>query len=324
VESPLARVYRWASFWSRIGVLATLGVVGTCHILFGEINLSLQLVIALIALLVGIPHGAIDHLISMPRKPDSRFVAYIVIYTLVAVIAGWMIATWNINGFRVVLLMSALHFGFGDASFKNEQQDARKLPRFSFLTECLFALPAGFLPVMLPMTDGRTLSALTRIHPHLQSWSGDHLALFRQMVLVLMVFSLIALILLRRYQLVLDLLLLAALSTVAPPLVAFAAYFGFWHALRHTARLVPKLPKAHESVIKGDWRKAITQAVIPGLYALIGTLLVAGILMYVSPDKFSSSLLWSTLLIVWALTVPHMMVTARFDLKVMGKFVEVR
>lgn len=304
-----------------MGFLATLIVVGISHLLFGGINLSLQLVIALLALLVGIPHGAIDHLISIPRKPDSRFFSYIIIYTLIAVIAGWMIATWNINGFRVVLLMSALHFGFGDASFRNEQQDARKLSRFSFLTECLYALPAGFLPVMLPMTDSRTLSALMRIHPHLQFWSGNHTVLFRQIVLVLTVLSLVALILFRRYQLVIDLLLLTALSLVAPPLVAFAAYFGFWHALRHTARLVPKLPRAQERIAAGDWRKAITRAVVPGLYAVIGTLLVAGVLMYANPGKFSSSLLWSTLLIVWALTVPHMMVTARFDLKAMGKLV---
>ena len=115
-----------------------------------------------------------------------------------------------------------------------------------------------------------------------------------------------------------DLLLLFGLSLLAPPLIAFAAYFGFWHALRHTARLVPKLPSAHEAALQGNPLKSIKKAVMPGLYAVAGTLIIAAIAMVQFPNQFSSSLLWSTLVIVWALTVPHMMTTARFDLQALS------
>jgi Brp/Blh family beta-carotene 15,15'-monooxygenase len=109
------------------------------------------------------------------------------------------------------------------------------------------------------------------------------------------------------------------LALIAPPLIAFAVYFGFWHALRHTARLVPKLPKAQQYIGSGDWHKAIWAVVFPGLYAIAGTLLIAIGLMIINPENFSSSLLWSTLVIIWALTVPHMATTAKFDFAALKK-----
>ena len=50
-----------------------------------------------------------------------------------------------------------------------------------------------------------------------------------------------------------------------------------------------------------------------GLYAVVATLVLAGILLMAGANKESNGLLWTTLLIVWALTVPHMVATSRFD-----------
>ena len=309
----------WAIRWSRIGAIASVALVVLIQLIFGEINLSTQLVLALVALIVGIPHGAIDHLIAIPAKPRRRFIAYIAGYVAIAVLAGWAIATWNLVGFQAVILMSALHFGFGDASFINEDRSAQEKEKNSLPTEVLYALPAGFLPVILPLTDTRTLDALERIHPNLESWAGNQVALFRNLTLLVGVFSLIYFLLTRRFSMAIDISILAVLALIAPPLIAFAVYFGFWHALRHTARLVPKLPKAQQHILCGDWHKAIWSVVFPGLYAIAGTLIIAIGLMIASPDNFSSSLLWSTLVIIWALTVPHMATTSKFDFAALKK-----
>ena len=311
----LAPVYNWAVKWSRIGVIASLLIVLLFKILNLNMSLNIQLVLALVALLVGIPHGAIDHLISIPRDPTSRFITFIAIYVFIAVIAGVLISTWNVNGFRAVLLMSSLHFGFGDASFSNERRDSLKAKRLNSLSEILYAIPAGFLPVLLPLTDSRTTDALERIHPGLTNWAGGFGKEMRAGLIYISIFSLLFFMISKNFSQVIDLLLLAGLSVFAPPLVAFASYFGFWHALRHTARLVPKLEKARNLASINEWKRAILGAITPGLYAVVGTLFISGLLMFVKPEKFSSSLLWSTLLVVWALTVPHMIVTARFDLK---------
>lgn len=309
----------WAIRWSRYGAIASIALVALVQLIFGEINLSTQLALALVALVVGIPHGAIDHLIAIPSKPRQRFIAYIAGYVAIAVLAGWAIATWNLIGFQVVILMSALHFGFGDASFINEDRSAQKKEKNSLPTEVFYAIPAGFLPVILPLTDSRTLDALERIHPNLENWAGNQVSLFRNLTLLVGVLSLIYFLLTRRFSMAIDISILAVLALIAPPLIAFAVYFGFWHALRHTARLVPKLPTAQQHILSGDWHKAIWSVVFPGLYAIAGTLVIAIGLMIASPDNFSSSLLWSTLVIIWALTVPHMATTSKFDFAALKK-----
>jgi hypothetical protein len=59
--------------------------------------------------------------------------------------------------------------------------------------------------------------------------------------------------------------------------------------------------------------RAFVQAVLPGLPALIGTLLFVLALAGFARENVSDSFLWLTLVTIWALTVPHMMVTAKLD-----------
>jgi len=116
----------------------------------------------------------------------------------------------------------------------------------------------------------------------------------------------------KRKREALDLTLLLLLAHLAPPLIAFAVYFGCWHAMRHTARLTLSLPGCVENITQGMLRKAFLKAVIPGLPALIGTFVVAGLLALSGRD-FTDEFFWMALVVVWALTVPHMMVTAKLD-----------
>jgi len=296
-------------------LLATIIIFALLRLFGIELNLSAQVTIALVGLLLGIPHGAIDHLISIPATPRLRFYIYIFTYIAIALIAGWMIATWNLRGFQVIVVMSSLHFGFGDASYRNEWRTAAAIKKFPWLMECLYAIPAGFVPVILPLTDPRSGNALERIHPTLHSWAGSHSELLRNLVLGVAIGALLILLVFKSYGFAIDLVLLGALALIAPPLVAFATYFGFWHAARHTARLVPKLERTSALAAQGKGLLAIKGAITPGLYAVAGTLLIAIGLMLFDRHHFSSGLLWSTLVIVWALTVPHMISTARFDLR---------
>lgn len=313
MQNSLVFIYQWARQWSRYGLIGSLAIVIAAQLFLGDIPLSLQLAIALVALLVGIPHGAIDHLVTIPRTSQRKFVIYIAGYILVAILAGWAIASWNLLGFQIVVVMSALHFGFGDAAYRNEEREYLREDKYPFWVESVYAIPAGFLPVVLPLTDSRTLDALERIQPTLIDWAGSNSNAIRSYALVAGVASILLMIVTRHYSHALDLSLLALLAIIAPPLVAFAIYFGFWHAIRHTARLVPKLDTAMKYVEEENPKRAIAAAVVPGLYAIAGTFVLAIALMVASPDKFSSSILWSTLVIIWALTVPHMATTARFD-----------
>jgi Brp/Blh family beta-carotene 15,15'-monooxygenase len=319
MDASLNFVYQWARQWSRAGVLASLALTIAIQLIWGDISLNFQLALAFVALLVGIPHGAIDHLITIPRTSHLKFATYIAGYILIAILAGWAIATWNLLGFQVVVVMSALHFGFGDAAYRNEENGSLGKTKFRLWVENFYAIPAGFLPVVLPLTDSRTLETLERIQPTLINWAGSQMESLRNGTLALGILSIFILAFTRHFSHAIDLTLLLLLSVIAPPLIAFAVYFGFWHAIRHTARLVPKLDSAMIYIQKGKWQRAIGAAVIPGLYAIAGTFLLAIALIIFDPDKFSSSVLWSTLVIIWALTVPHMATTSRFDLAALRK-----
>ena len=315
MSQTLFRIYQGAGRFSRAAAaIAVLLFVGL-QIANIEISIGAQVVVAVIALAIGIPHGAIDHLITIPRDSTRKFVAFIAIYTLIAIIAALAIAQWNLIGFQLVLLMSALHFGFGDSAYANETQAAAEKNGYSSLVLSSYAIPAGFLPVVLPLTDKRTLDVLQELNPTLINWAGSFTQVLRNSTLIIAAFSILLLVVTRNYSLALDLVLLSALSYFAPPLVAFAVYFGLWHAIRHTARLVPKLPSAMQRVASGNPLASFFAAVIPGLYAIIGVFLLGIFFVARGTTELSRDFLWIILVIIWALTVPHMATTAKFDLR---------
>jgi Brp/Blh family beta-carotene 15,15'-monooxygenase len=278
--------------------------------LFGEGSMGWQVIIAVIALALGIPHGALDHLVTLPKTEPKKMALFIFVYVAVAIVAVIGILKFNIVGFIVVLFMSAIHFGIGDAAFINEidkrSEGTKKLNRWFYIPA------AGFTPVFIPLVNSASTEALSSVNPALINW---HQGLDSQILFTITVFAILAIGVMvfdKRYREALDLTVLLLLAHLAPPLIAFAVYFGCWHAMRHTARLTLSLPRCVENVAQGMLRKAFSNAVIPGLPALVGTFVVAGILALSGRD-FTDEFFWMALVVVWALTVPHMAVTAKLD-----------
>ena len=275
-----------------------------------------QVVIAVIALAVGIPHGALDHLVTLPKSSTIKMASFIAVYIAVAIIAVIALLTWNVAGFIFVVAMSAVHFGIGDAAFISEMDrrsfDSKKFPRFSY------AAAGGALPVVIPLVSDKSSAALERVNSSLINWHqgfNDELLL---LTLGIFFFALLRLLQKRRVSDAIDLSLLYLLALTAPPLVAFAVYFGCWHAMRHTARLTLVLPRSQKAFEEGRSSRAFLSAIWPGLPALVGTFVVAGIVIAFRGGSVSYQFLWITLVIVWALTVPHMAVTARLDRKALS------
>ena len=315
MNQTLSQVYQGSARFSRVTAAAAILLFAGLQVTNFEITVKAQVVLAVIALAIGIPHGAIDHLITIPRDSTKRFIGFIALYTLIAIIAALAIAKWNLVGFQLVVLMSALHFGFGDSAYANESQSAAGKKAHSNIVLASYSIPACFLPVVLPLTDKRTLDVLQELNPTLINWAGTFTELLRNSTLAIAVFSTLLLVTTKNYELAVDLVLLLALSFFSPPLVAFAVYFGLWHAIRHTARLVPKLPSAMQRVASGNPSASFFAAVIPGLYAILGIFVLGIFFVARGSTDVSSDFLWVILVIIWALTVPHMATTAKFDLR---------
>ena len=88
--------------------------------------------------------------------------------------------------------------------------------------------------------------------------------------------------------------------------------------MRHTARLTLVLPRSQKAFAEGKSGSAFKNAIWPGIPALVGTFIVAALTILFRADSLSNQFLLITLVIVWALTVPHMAVTARMDRKALS------
>ncbi len=302
--------------FSRVRTLssAVVAIATVLSLLFsqwlGADSLGWQLVLATIALAIGIPHGALDHLVTLPKAAPIRMVLFIILYVAIALLAIYAILRWNVWGFIFVVIMSATHFGIGDAAFLSEKDS---LDGSSPIPAWMYAPAAGLLPVAIPLVNSRSTDALEKVNPALINWHNGFTTEILILVAVVTTLSLLALLQRKRYRDALDILLLAALASFAPPLVAFAVYFGCWHAMRHTARLTSLLPNSESAYLRGRPGQAFAAAVIPGLPALAGTFIFVIVLAGFSQQDLSDEFLWLTLVTIWALTVPHMIVTARLD-----------
>jgi beta-carotene 15,15'-dioxygenase len=275
-----------------------------------QISLTWQIGIAITALAIGIPHGALDHLVTLPKSQPRKMALFIITYVAVAVVAVLLIAKWNLIGFQLVLLMSLIHFGIGDLAFMAElknlsekaNQPKSRAPNY---------LAFGAVPVLIPLLKDESIDALTEINIGLVNWYQEFRGAIWLLVILVVLVTTLDLLRLKRNRDLLDLFLLTALALIAPPLISFAIYFGCWHAMRHTARLTLSLPKSLANFEAMKPLRAFCSAVIPGTPALVLTFAAAGI--FWQQEKLDNSFLWSALVIVWALTVPHMAVTAKLD-----------
>jgi len=304
------RLFSQVRSFSSVAVISAIVLAVGFSQFLGENSIHWQVAIAVIALAAGIPHGALDHLVTLPKSKPTVMALFICIYILVAVIAVIAILEFNVFGFIFVLLMSATHFGIGDAAFINEMD--RRGGRKAKLPRALYAIAAGSIPVLIPLVNSASTDALAQVNPALINWHQGFDQEILGAVSGFAVIAIVTLFLRRRKRESLDLALLLALALIAPPLIAFAVYFGCWHAMRHTARLTLALESSQRNYKEGNLRKVFLSAVIPGTPALVGTFVIAGVLALLG-NEFNDDFFWMALVVVWALTVPHMAVTAKLD-----------
>jgi Brp/Blh family beta-carotene 15,15'-monooxygenase len=290
------------------GILTSLVFLG-----LGGLPIGWQVVLALIALTVGIPHGAADHIISVPKFASGRMALFLVGYLSVVGVAIWAILSANLLGFQLVVLMSVIHFGIGDAAFISEL-DARKQSKSKF-PKLPYIIASGLTPVVIPLSNSESAAALNAVNPLLVNWAGSITPLLFSGMVTISLVSIIWMVVRQRHQEAIDLSLLLVLALVASPLVAFAFYFGFWHALRHTGRLSLEIPTSTKMHERGRPMAALGKAIWAGVPALFLVIVFTVMLGLVQGFEVGQDLLWYLLVVIWALTVPHMALTLRLDIK---------
>lgn len=299
---------------SRLSLLFGIIISVPLNLLFPN-DMTWQIALALIALTIGIPHGAVDHLITVPKMASQKMFFFMTAYLSVTGLAIWFLLNFQILGFALIVLISAIHFGIGDASFLSELDSRTSRDQFP---KVLYALSAGFTPVLIPLVNSQSQAALEVVNPNLVGWATGLEQPLLIACVILNLLAVVAMLVKKRALLAFDLLVLLAISLIAPPLVAFAFYFGLWHALRHTGRLALELESSKKANAESKPGLAFWKAVLAGIPALVIVIVFTVVLGFTTGFNLGADLLWYLLVVIWALTVPHMALTARLDARAMG------
>jgi Brp/Blh family beta-carotene 15,15'-monooxygenase len=276
-----------------------------------------QQALVLGALSFGMPHGAADtELLRSAAHGDRRRHAGLLLGYAATGAAATAVVHRGGRGTQVgVLLASAAHFAEGElACWPASGSRRRSSLRLVAAALTTVAVPAAVGTAnRRPAEVGATAAVPATSTPRAV---GDHSGLrllhegrSGRAVLPLMVAGALSVGLLaadRDWEAAGDAALLLALPLLAPPAPAFAAYFGGWHALRHTARVVDAL------VAQGQLP---SQRSLPAAFAVLGRrsawaaaigLGGAAVLAARDPEHASDNAFSAVL----GLTVPHMATVA--------------
>lgn len=263
--------------------------------------------------LAGLPHGAVDHLLPSVRfagrenrlaRPELVGPAYLV----VAVATFLAFRAAPAVGLVVFVAASVLHFGTGEtayAALRRGSAPARDLPQ---------ALAHGSVVVLLPL-----LGDPVRVHAVVAAILGRASVTMPSEVrrvgvaLVLAGAALAVAREVRRGRLLesTELAVLTVGMVALPPLVAFGTYFGGWHALRHTARLLVEDPAnarafaAHR--LADPLRRLLRYAALPSVVAVGGVLV-----LWSSASKWAGAA-GDAVVMLAALSAPHFLIVALLD-----------
>lgn len=279
--------------------------------------------VAVVGILLGIPHGAVDHVVAVrlarpaAHGPGATLAVVLASYLLVAAVAAGALLAVPDVGVAVFLVVAAAHFAWGEVAFAAER---RRLtgPGGAVLA----ATALGLVLVGLPLATVQGRDALAPLAPGLAAVLDGRIALLpgpdvtippggaTVPAVLLAVITAAGLALAaaagrrRLHREAAEVLTLLVLFLATPPLIAFGVYFGAWHALRHTRRLVDLLAPG------GDRR---TQALAFARAAAAPTAGATCVLILLWTLRADADVVVTGIALLFALTFPHVLVVAALD-----------
>ena len=285
----------------RIGSLGLLIFATLAGVLFPAALSAAGPSLLVAAALLGLPHGAVDHLAlgwSRGRIQGAR-PEVVVLYAVAAVGVAAVALTWPLPALLALLVLSALHFGEGEAGYDRLCGGAGSAGSAAGVGGAVVALP-------LLLHPAQVRGLLTSLDPGLPGL----LASVRTPLLIGVVglagAGLLSAIRHRQRLAALELVVVVAAFLLAPPLLVFSTWFAGWHASRHLIRMLALEP------VGGAAQRAVRLArgaALPTAVALTGL----GVLV-----ALSDGLPRSVLVVLLALTVPHAAVVAWFGRRERG------
>ena len=263
-----------------------------------------------VGLLLGLPHGAVDHLGAGAGAPGgaSRPGVLALGYAALAV-AAYLTFRWAPGpALAVFVVLSAWHFGSGETAFA-DLRAGRPVRR-----QVAAAGVLGAVVVLLPLARGgvETAAVGAAVVP---GWDGVLPPVLATTVTVVVLAGAAVLggvrLRARRWPEAGELAALLALVLVVPPPAAFGAYFGTWHSVRHVARLLAADPAGAADLAAGRLGPPLRRFARSAALPTVAVLAVLAVLW--SAGGGWRGFVADYLPVLAALTVPHALVVRRLD-----------
>jgi len=302
-----------AAHWSRWLIFGAVVVAGGHFVGLPALAGPIALVVAGLGFLAGVPHGAADHVMAARLSGGRSMLAIGVVYAGIAA-AAWALMEWAGSiALIVVVALSIVHFGLGELEVCHQLTGWRP---GRLVAVAVAVAGCGALVLPLARSGDQLKEVAADVSPGLALLiSGRPFEMSLAGIwLVAAVVAIIASIRAAQRLVALDIAIVGALGLIAPPLVAFAVWFGGWHAIRHCARMLTVEPGCATLVSTGRDRSAVLRlirlAALPSAAAL-ATVLVLGWFTVTASDP--AVVVAEILRLLLALTVPHMVVVWWLD-----------
>ncbi len=277
------------------------------------ISAPVAMIVAGLGFVLGVPHGAADHMIATRLARGRPMVLVAAVYAGVAGCA-WALLKWaDPTALIVAVALSALHFGLGELQVVHRLCDWRPRPGMAAAI-----VVAGCGALLLPLARcGDQLSAVaTTVSPALATVIG-RTPVQQGLVAVWLLAALVASVGSMRAGhpvVALDIVIVGAVGMLAPPLVAFAVWFGGWHALRHCGRLLTVEPGCAALLTIGRPGAAVLRLIrLAALPSLAAWTVLAALGWFTVAASDPTAVVADVLRLLLALTVPHAVVVLWLD-----------
>ena len=275
------------------------------HQLAGELNPIIDYVFfGIFVILIGIPHGAVDHLVEEKyfqdqKKPFSLF-RFLLKYILQIAAYALLWLIMPVLSLSLFLILSAWHFG------ESDMQPAPRHVLWKVSQLLLGTMVLFFILMREPAFTADLIFRITRESmPALNSWewvASNSLLIYLALLTSLIIVSFFA----QRAEPLnwqttkwFSFVLLLGIIYFLPLLPAFALYFGGWHSLNTFDHMSEFL--GNKNSVWRLWKAALPFTLLAIFFLGIATLLWSGFMSHIDP-------LPVLFIFIAVITLPHLLV----------------
>ncbi|MEP2774221.1 MAG: Brp/Blh family beta-carotene 15,15'-dioxygenase [Fulvivirga sp.] len=284
--------------------LFLLTIIFLIYASFIDVSTYAYTIFLVIIFTVGIPHGALDHIIYFKKKAtaNKNVVLFYVQYLLLIIITGILWFIFPIASFIVFLLISAYHFGQSQLFYLNGNQVVRQLLFISWgafllstiiyynYSEC-FKIFSSFEMIEVDKWMTTDMWLITMLTSGLLTIFGMVYIAISQKLATNKLFFELAL---------LTLFLLLSVFTTA--VITFTMYFGIWHSLRS---LIVEFKTLKNNIFDYNF-KIFLKDLVP--FSLAAFIFLAFTYFYSADIIPTLSPYMIFIIIISMLTVPHFLI----------------